>query len=66
MAEDAEAALDQPVLRPVPLAVLSREKPDDRLSDGQPHLAHVCLIQAWAGSSQISHRRSPGPAITLR
>ena len=60
------------------LGVLCGEKPDDRLPDSKPHrdrqgsrgstgwLSQVCLIQAWSGSSQISQRRSPGPAITLR
>ena len=27
---------------------------------------HASLTQAWAGSSQASHARSPGPAITFR
>ena len=86
MAEDPEAALDQPMARAVALGVLDGKEPDDRLADGQPDgLAtddasdrpkgsrgstassrHASLTQAWAGSSQASHARSPGPAITFR
>ena len=44
VAEDAEAAGDQPLLDPVALGVLVRQEADERLADGEPHaglLEHV-------------------------
>ena len=78
--EDAEAAGEQRVGDPVPLAALGGEEPDDSLPDGEPHAslpngsrgstawsAQVERTQACAGSSLISQARSAaGPAITLR
>src|SRR5271156_43500 len=40
VAEDTEAALDQPVPLAVPLAPLGRQKTDDRLSDSEPNTLH--------------------------
>jgi hypothetical protein len=82
VAEDAEAAGDQPLLDAVALGVLVRQEAHQRLADRQPHAclladvigsrgssscpAHVSRIQPCAGSSVKRHARSPGPAITFR
>jgi hypothetical protein len=41
VAEDPEAALDEPGAGPVPLAELGGQEPDHGLPDGQPAGAHV-------------------------
>ena len=46
MPEDAEHALDQPVLHAVTLASLRDEEADDRLSDSQTHGGHGVLPSA--------------------
>ena len=80
--EDAEAALDEPVPRAVPLAALRGQEPHHGLPHRQPYCRqgmlhvvtrgstgwsfHCSRTHECAGSSQISHSRRPGPAITFR
>ena len=52
MPEDAEHALDQPVLHAVTLASLRNEEADDRLSHSQTHGAHRVLPSAARGGRQ--------------
>ncbi len=76
MPEDAEAPLDEPVLRAVALAALRGQEAHHRLAHRQPYRRHGVLhvvtrgSTGWsshcsrthecAGSSQISQSRSPG------
>src|SRR5699024_4437575 len=80
VAEDPEAAGEEALAPPVPLAPLVGEEAHDGLTDGEPHRAHeeppigsrgsisrptqVARISPCAGSSQMSQTRS-GPGPAM-
>ena len=82
MAEDAEAAGEQPLLDAVALGVLDGQEAHERLGDRQPHALpprrrqRQPRVDLLAGPGVPDPRvrrvvaeapaRSPGPAITLR
>ena len=57
VAEDAEAAGDQPLLVAVALGVLGGQEADEGLGDGQ---SHACLLPELIGSRGIHVLAVPG------
>ena len=62
VAEDAEAAGEEPVLDAVPLAALRGQEPDQRLGDGEPHRV-IAVHRGPSGRRAAADRPLAGPGV---